>query len=322
MVGGGSNTIEANHIGVSADGTTVIGNSQSGVLISSSTNNIVTGNMLGGNATGIGLQVGANNNTITANAIGTDPTGTSNLANTSDNVTVFTDGNIIGGTTPGSGNVIANAGRNGVYITGQRNQVLGNSIFGNTLEGIALDALSNANANLAAPTLTTVTAGSADTTAAGSIAGGVAPYTLELFTTPVCDASGRGEGRTFLGRAQVAVAGRVLAHRERIDVGRPDRDRYRHRRQRQHVDLLVVPHGDRSGAGTPVDVDSGHRGSRRRDGAVVVLLLVTDRRADVLEFPVHRRHCDTAGGLSAESGPDVRAGGCRWTFRDRCADRR
>ena len=38
-----------------------------------------------------------------------------------------------------------------------------------------------------------------------------------------------------------------------------------------------MPHGDRSGAGTPVDVDSGHRGGRRRDGAVAVLLLVADR---------------------------------------------
>ena len=150
---------------------------------------------------------GADSNTITANAIGTDPTGTSNLANTSDNVTVFTDGNIIGGTTPGSANVIANAGRNGVYITGQNNQVLGNSIFGNALEGIALEPMPNANVTGSPIAHDRDGWVRPSTTAAGSIAGGVAPYTLELFTTPVCDASGRGEGRTFLGRAQVAVTG-------------------------------------------------------------------------------------------------------------------
>ena len=63
------------------------------------------------------------------------------------------------------------------------------------------------DANIAAPTLTSVTTGPATTTAIGSVSGGAAPYTLELFTTPVCDGSGRGEGRTFLGRSSVATAG-------------------------------------------------------------------------------------------------------------------
>ncbi|MGH7127672.1 MAG: beta strand repeat-containing protein, partial [Planctomycetaceae bacterium] len=101
-------------------------------------------NVISGNA-GQGVRIsnaGTEGNTIAGNFIGTDVSGMLDLGNAIDGVTI-TDGstqNTIGGSLPGSANVIAFNDRDGVRIDslGLSNGVLGNSIYANIGLGINL----------------------------------------------------------------------------------------------------------------------------------------------------------------------------------------
>ncbi len=101
---------------------------------------------------------GATGNVLQSNDIGTDPTGEFAMPNLGDGV-VITNGaadNVIGGSTPGAGNLISGNDGAGVAIgrlnaAGSDNQVLGNLIgtdasglqaLGNALEGVLVNAFS------------------------------------------------------------------------------------------------------------------------------------------------------------------------------------
>ena len=96
-----------------------------------SAHNIISRNLNSGiNISG----AGATNNVIQGNNIGTDAAGTGELGNNFDGVRAgaFSSGTSVGGTAPGTGNVIAFNGGDGVMVdrsTG--NSILGNSIYAN-----------------------------------------------------------------------------------------------------------------------------------------------------------------------------------------------
>jgi parallel beta-helix repeat protein len=146
-----------NKIGVAADGTTALGNSDDGVSSSGGGSNIIGGSRAGtacANPCNIiafnsddGVQLSnSNSNTVAGNYIGTDASGTADAGNADNGVFVrgSSSGNTIGGsrtvTTQCSGpcNVIIGNGGDGVFFD---NSATNNTVRGNNI-GQGVDGLS------------------------------------------------------------------------------------------------------------------------------------------------------------------------------------
>lgn len=226
--------VEGNYIGTNVLGTATIPN-QIGIWTLNGDDSQIGGvkpaarNIISGNVTGIKL--GGFRNTIQGNYIGVAPDGTTPLGNTGAGIDVMTSffgtspNHMIGGTTAGTGNIIA---RNGTFGVTSDNPgisarkpfaVLGNSIFANGNLGI----------DLGGDGVSVNDAGDADTgpngfqnfpvlSSGGNIAAGTSisgtlnskpntTYRLEFFANASCDASGNGEGQTYLGFASVTTNG-------------------------------------------------------------------------------------------------------------------
>ncbi|MCK4642480.1 S-layer family protein [bacterium] len=161
-LGTDNNRVLGNYIGTDVNGTADLGNTINGISItggalSNTIGGTVAGarNIISGNNGGINIYgIGTDNNKVLGNYIGTDVNGTSDLGNASHGV-IITDsaqGNTIGGTIPGSGNVISGNNNNGVYLSGSgtdNNVIIGNYIgtnltgtgaIGNTNQGIYINA--------------------------------------------------------------------------------------------------------------------------------------------------------------------------------------
>ena len=218
----------------------VPGNPREGVRLTNTTNsqvggttiaarNIVSGNVSGGiNVLTVLGSVG-NNNSVQGNFVGTDITGTADLGNTTIGVTVSNSpGTVVGGSAAGAANVIAftkaASGFGGVGIAvalpGTGQSLLTNSIFSNDNIGIDL-GLPNGSLD----GVTSNDSGDADTaqnypviTAAPIVAGTVTvsgtlnskangTFRIEVFSSAVCDATGFGEGQTFLGFTTLTTDG-------------------------------------------------------------------------------------------------------------------
>jgi hypothetical protein len=165
--GATGNLVQGNFIGTDATGTQNLGNAFNGVLLI----NGASGNLIGGTSVGARNLISGNgfsgvaiagyddnqglvhvatvNNTVEGNLIGTDVTGTHAVGNAEGGVFIDdADNNLIGGTTPGSRNVISgNDSFAGVYIAqsfpgggGNGNLIEGNSI-GTDVTGAALGNL-------------------------------------------------------------------------------------------------------------------------------------------------------------------------------------
>jgi hypothetical protein len=137
--------------------------------------------------------------------------------------------NAIGGTAAGAGNVIAFNGRKGVVLNGGSGgtqsvigSILGNLIHDNNSLGIDLsdDGVNpndhcdadhclngcGANGNQNYPVLTSATVSNGSTVVVGSLDSvSDTAYRIEFFSSPACDASGYGEGRTFLGATNLTT---------------------------------------------------------------------------------------------------------------------
>lgn len=233
---GGNNatTVQGNLIGTDASGTSVIGNAFDGIQIFGAGNviggtNVMARNVISGSGRH-GISLGTDNevvqdNLIQGNFIGTDITGMQLLGNAGDGVfvTVSTN-NTIGGqvTAPGSppGNVIAGNSGNGVTIgSGQvvGASVLGNSIYSNGALGIDLnqngvtlndvgDPDTGPNNLQNYPIINTVTIANNSATIMGSLNSTAnTTFRLEFFSNTTDDASGFGEGATFLGFTNVTT---------------------------------------------------------------------------------------------------------------------
>jgi uncharacterized repeat protein (TIGR01451 family) len=148
-------TIEGNLIGTDATGTKSLGNGGDGISMSGPVNvqiggttagsgNIIASN--GGN--GINTFPDASGLTIQGNYIGTDITGTKSMGNVKSGVFIWSPSNVlIGGTTPGSGNVISNNGGDGIstFSADQGLTIQGN-LIGTDATGIA--AMGNGGAGV------------------------------------------------------------------------------------------------------------------------------------------------------------------------------
>ncbi len=135
-----NNSIVGNFIGTNAAGTAGISASSAGVLINNAPDNVIGGttaadrNIISGNSV-VGVYIalaGATENVVQNNYIGTDVRGLAGIPNGVDGI--YINGaphNTIGGTAPGTGNLISSNLSAGIQIFGAgatNNQILRNSI--------------------------------------------------------------------------------------------------------------------------------------------------------------------------------------------------
>ncbi len=228
--------VRNNYIGTDITGNKVLVAGVNGINISGGHDNTIGGSVAGqGNVIG-GFQFGiffgggsSTGNVIQGNRIGIGVNGTP-IPNSLAGIYVNGSGSeIIGGENPGEGNVIAfngfptTAAVPGISVGNvTRNTISGNSIYGNSGLGIdlslgtvangvtandACDADTGPNNYQNYPVITSVTSG--PTTRIQGTLNSVATllYRLEFFANPNCDASGNGEGQTYLGFFDVTTDG-------------------------------------------------------------------------------------------------------------------
>ncbi|MCB0187157.1 MAG: hypothetical protein KDE31_22975, partial [Caldilineaceae bacterium] len=213
--------IYGNYIGTNASGTAALGNYQTGIGIYRGATTVVggsepgQGNLISGNRVdGIGAsdinQSGGH--TIQGNLIGTDAQGNPTLGNQRHGISLVTRNYIIGGANPGEGNVIAGNGQSGITIGyGVGNAIRGNAIFANGGQGIDLggngvdvndvgDSDGGANNGQNYPVIFSAISGDGGGVTVQAGMGGPAgtAYIVQFFTSPSCDATGFGEGQSFL----------------------------------------------------------------------------------------------------------------------------
>ena len=133
------NVVQGNYIGTDPSGTLNLGNITDGVFIQNAPDNLIggtapgAGNVISEDRIGVDIetypdsalgQVGtvftggqSDGNVVQGNRIGTDATGSQSLGNEAEGVLIVAGSdNLIGGTTPDSGNIISNNLSNGVGI--------------------------------------------------------------------------------------------------------------------------------------------------------------------------------------------------------------
>jgi titin len=159
----GANVIQGNYLGTDPSGTVARANGEGGLMIYGSPGNLVGGttalerNLIsGGNQNGIYLSTSAaTGNVISGNYIGTSVTGLAGLANVYNGLEIAgSSSNLIGGTSPGAGNLISGNGESGIYFISApaaSNLVQGNYIgvnvdgtgaLGNGLDGVTINGVS------------------------------------------------------------------------------------------------------------------------------------------------------------------------------------
>jgi titin len=135
------NLVEANMIGTNAAGTSAQGTQATGVMLTGgASNNVIggagfgAGNVISGNTQmGITLQgSGTTGNQVLGNSIGTNAAGTQAVPNGMHGVYVITgaNGNVIGGTASGAGNVISGNADYGVVLVGVSNTLVKGNLIG------------------------------------------------------------------------------------------------------------------------------------------------------------------------------------------------
>lgn len=227
LVGAGSagNQLQGNRIGTDQNGAVALGNALEGIYLESA-----PANFIGGNSPAVGNLISANHtrgvfltnasgNVIQGNFIGTGPDGLSPLGNRFHNIEceAGTVNTVIGGP-GGAGNHIAYAQTvyAGVRIReGSLNNLIdGNSIFANGALGIDLgtagvtpndpcDTDTGANRLQNFPVLAQAVSGSGTGVRGTLNSAAGTSFRLQFFASPVCDASGNGEGQAYLGDATV-----------------------------------------------------------------------------------------------------------------------
>ncbi|HEY3350075.1 MAG TPA: hypothetical protein VGM13_09900 [Thermoanaerobaculia bacterium] len=245
VVSGSANVVvRGNYIGTNAAGTAAVPNGAEGVAVTSTGATIggtigvtpsgaCTGacNVISGNRSA-GIGVNSSGAVIVGNRIGTAADGVSPLGNGTGGGASFDDGiylagaggHRVGGTTAAEANVIANNNFEGVYvIAGTGNAILGNSIYGNGVSGglgislsgstsptanDACDADGGANNRQNFPILASAVLSAGNVTIAGTLNSTASTiFRVEFYSNIACNASGNGEGRTFLGFATVTTDG-------------------------------------------------------------------------------------------------------------------
>ena len=182
--------------------------------------NVISGN----NQNGVYLSgASVTQNSVQGNYIGTNAGG-QNLGNGSAGILVSSSAanNLLGGAAADAGNTIAFNTGDGIWLNsdaGTGNAILGNSIYSNS--GIGVDLLNDhVTANDAGdgdtgpndlqnyPVLASAVSVGGNTTITGSLnsTAGVT-FRIEFFSSPTSDATGYGEGQTYLGASTVTTDG-------------------------------------------------------------------------------------------------------------------
>ena len=201
-------TITNNLIGTNAAGTAALGNSAVGLQLVSVENatvldNVISGNNLGVQLSGFGSDI--EHNVIQGNLIGTDKTGLVDLGNAEGGMAISAAiGNEIGGTGPGQGNVIAFNGDSGVSVSGgEQDEFTQNSIFGNEGPGIYISGESHF---VPAPAVTFTPGAGGNGTLAGTLTGiANETYDVEIFSNPSVPPVGQEQGKTFIQDVPVSI---------------------------------------------------------------------------------------------------------------------
>lgn len=147
----GGNVIEGNFIGTDVTGLLGFGNSNEGIVVENgASNNRIGGlqasarNVICNNKqTGIFVRDGAANNLILGNYIGVDASGGTALGNSTSGVLIKTANNVVGGDVPGARNLIAGNGWSGVYL--YLSGAVGNVVQGNFIGADATGTLAVGN---------------------------------------------------------------------------------------------------------------------------------------------------------------------------------
>jgi hypothetical protein len=205
------NVVEGNYIGTDISGLVAVSGLQKGVSIynGSSYNRIGgvapgAGNLISGNGqVGVFVSSGTRN-VVQGNVIGLAADG-SPLGNGQDGVYVNASNSIIGGIESGAANVIAFNSGYGVRVeTATRIAIRQNSIFSNGRVGIEL--ANGGNGNQTSPAVQLATSGNGQTAILLRLfSDPMTTFGIELFSSPVCDPSTLGEGETYLASASLTT---------------------------------------------------------------------------------------------------------------------
>ncbi|MEO8431422.1 MAG: CSLREA domain-containing protein [Acidobacteriota bacterium] len=226
LSGDSGTLIQGNYIGTDITGTLAIGSSLFGSTIvdnGSTSNTMLLGNLISGSVGG-GVQL-SGAGVIQGNLIGTQRDGVSPLGNNSGLLlganNLGASGFLVGGTAAGQGNVIA-FNQVGIVIAfgSPGHRILGNSIFSHVFKGISLTSssiipLANdpcdpdtvfGNAGQNYPVITSAVPGAGTVAISGTLNSTASTaFRVEFFSNSVCNSSGNGEGKTFLGFAAVTT---------------------------------------------------------------------------------------------------------------------
>jgi len=131
------NRIRGNYIGTNASGSDTLGNDDGIIIYNHSAHNIIggkgenEGNVISGNHDNGIFISSSDSNVVIGNRIGTDATGMLSLGNGQNGIYIgyYCTGNIIGGSKTGERNVLSGNGYDGIYVYGR--QIRGNIIQGN-----------------------------------------------------------------------------------------------------------------------------------------------------------------------------------------------
>ncbi|MCA9054440.1 MAG: cadherin domain-containing protein, partial [Planctomycetaceae bacterium] len=240
--------IRGNYVGLNASGTAAVSNGAFGIAVDfaatgtiiggtgAGDRNVISGNTgSGGSSARGGIYVYGTNTTIQGNYIGIGADGTTVIANGQSAVGLSAgiyvsagSGTLIGGTATGAGNIVA--GNFGDGILSDLNAAssftaLRNSIYANTESGIDLgndngvtyndleDGDSGPNNLLNFPVITNVIQNGPNLDISFSLDVPVGWYRVEFYENASgADATGFGEGRSFLGAATVQVTTNPAGH--------------------------------------------------------------------------------------------------------------
>ena len=222
-----NNHLINNYIGTDYTGTAAVANTAGIIIDGISYKNIIDGNIISGNTqVGVGINItGSDSNVLVRNKIGVNAANAP-LPNGMDGIRISQgpQQTVIGGSAA-EGNIIANNGGCGVYITNdncKRNLISRNSFFGNG--GLAIDLFSpgvnvndagdlddGANAKLNFPVINTVTQSGGDLIVEGSL-DTRSPEKCEIqLYSAATDPTGHGEGKDYLMSVTPSANGRWTA---------------------------------------------------------------------------------------------------------------
>ena len=236
ITGAGTGSIVAgNYVGTDVTGTAALANSV-GITVNAVGNTVggktsADGNLVSGNATdGIVLSAQTGPSAVvTNNRIGTNASGGAGIGGQTVagiHINTFASGNVIGGGASSANRIAFNGGTgiliDGVAATGGVNNFIsGNSISGNGGLGIKLgaspsvtiptpndplDADAGPNGLQNYPTITSATIAAGNVALSGTLNSVPSNnFSIEFFSNAACDASGNGEGDSFLGSTTVTT---------------------------------------------------------------------------------------------------------------------